>query len=57
MKSNIGWRQDDGNTDKDEPNLKDIVKSLCKTTKPTESIKKSIRKTLKHIKNVNWYWK
>ena len=44
MKSNIGWSQNDGNTDKDEPNLKEIVKSPCKTTKLTESIKNQLGK-------------
>ena len=57
MKSKIGWSRNDGNTDKDEPTLKDIVKSLCKIKKTNTKYQKSIRKTRKHTKNVKWYWK
>ena len=45
MKSKIRWSRNDGNTDKDEPTLKDIVKSLRKIKKKTiQSIKNQLGK-------------
>ena len=40
MKSKIRWSRNDGNTDKDEPTLKDIVKSLRKIKKKQYKVSK-----------------